>query len=160
MDSNIPISTTSQKFSIRFGKQNALYLKNSLHANRRLRRVLGQFGIYGQVINVPIEANTMVNSLPRNIDDDHSITVHIKRKKIHKSNYLCGYSQQKKNKKAWLQHLKDSPLYTSYGITVDDSFFNGQDDIQDEIIYDEDGDNDISEQIPIDESFSGHSNKH
>ncbi|GFT89712.1 helitron_like_N domain-containing protein [Trichonephila clavipes] len=119
---------------------------------RRLRHVLGQFGIYGQVINVPIEVNTMVNSLPRNIDDDHSITVHIKRKKY--TNQLSlWYSQQKKNKKAWLQHLKDSPLYTSYGITVDDSFFNGQDDIQDEIIYDEDGDNDISEQIPIDESL-------
>ncbi|GFW97881.1 helitron_like_N domain-containing protein [Trichonephila clavipes] len=119
---------------------------------RRLRHVLGQFGIYGQVINVPIEVNTMVNSLPRNIDDDHSITVHIKRKKIHKSNYLCGIVNKRKIK-AWLQHLKDSPLYTSYGITVDDSFFNGQDDIQDEIIYDEDGDNDISEQIPIDESL-------
>ncbi|GFY14469.1 helitron_like_N domain-containing protein [Trichonephila clavipes] len=119
---------------------------------RRLRHVLGQFGIYGQVINVPIEVNTMVNSLPRNIDDDHSITVHIKRKKIHKSNYLCGIVNKRKIK-AWLQHLKDSPLYTSYGITVDDSFFNGQDNIQDEIIYDEDGDNDISEQIPIDESL-------
>ncbi|GFX81147.1 serine--tRNA ligase [Trichonephila clavipes] len=118
---------------------------------RRLRHVLGQFGIYGQVINVPIEVNTMVNSLPRNIDDDHSITVHIKRKKIHKSNYLCGIVNKRKIK-AWLQHLKDSPLYT-YGITVDDSFFNGQDEIQDEIIYDEDGDNDISEQIPIDESL-------
>lgn len=119
---------------------------------RRLRHVLGRFGIYGQVINVPIEVNTMVNSLPRNIDDDHSISVHIKRKKIHKSNYLCGIVNKRKIK-AWLQHLKDSPLYTSYGITVDDSFFNGQDDIQDEIIYDEDGDNDISEQIPIDESL-------
>ncbi|GFU82960.1 uncharacterized protein TNCV_1475601, partial [Trichonephila clavipes] len=32
-------------------------------------------------------------------------------------------------------------------------FFNSQDNIQDEIIYDEDGDNDISEQIPIDESL-------
>lgn len=44
---------------------------------RRLRHILGQFGIYGQVINFPIEVNTMVHSLPRNIDDDHSITVHI-----------------------------------------------------------------------------------
>ncbi|GFU38939.1 helitron_like_N domain-containing protein [Trichonephila clavipes] len=66
---------------------------------------------------------------------------------------LPAPTQQKKKIKAWLQHLKDSPLYTSYGITVDDSFFNGQDDIQYEIIYDEDGDNDISEQIPIDESL-------
>ena len=34
---------------------------------RRLRNVHGQYGIYGQVINVPVEVNTMVNSLPRNI---------------------------------------------------------------------------------------------
>ncbi|GFU60100.1 helitron_like_N domain-containing protein [Trichonephila clavipes] len=61
-------------------------------------------------------------------------------------------NQQKKNKSV-VATFKDSPLYTSYGITVDDSFFNGQDDIQDEIIYDEDDDNDISEQIPIDESL-------
>ncbi|GFT20198.1 helitron_like_N domain-containing protein [Trichonephila clavipes] len=73
----------------------------------------------------------------QNMDSQHSLPAPTQQKKI----------------KAWLQHLKDSPLYTSYGITVDDSFFNGQDDIQDEIIYDEDGDNDISEQIPIDESL-------
>ncbi|GFW99689.1 helitron_like_N domain-containing protein [Trichonephila clavipes] len=76
----------------------------------------------------------------------------LRERKYTKSNYLCGIVNKRKIK-AWLQHLKDSPLYTSYGITVDDSFFNGQDDIQDEIIYDEDGDNDISEQIPIDESL-------
>lgn len=65
---------------------------------RRLRHVHGQFGIYGQVINVPIEVDTMVNRLPRNVDDDHCITVHIKRKKIHKSSYVYGIV--KKNSKS------------------------------------------------------------
>lgn len=50
-------------------------------------------------------------------------------------------------------YLKDTPLYTSYGITVDDSFLNGQDHVQNVVIYNEDGENDISEQIPIDESL-------
>lgn len=65
---------------------------------RRLRHVHGQLGIYGQVINVPVEVNTMVNQLPRHIDDDHSITVHIKRKKIHKSSYVYGIVNKKKGK--------------------------------------------------------------
>lgn len=68
---------------------------------RRLRHVHGQYGIYGQVINVPIEVNTMVHTLPRNVDDDHSITVHIKRRKIHKSSYVYGIVNKIKIK-VWL----------------------------------------------------------
>lgn len=114
---------------------------------RMLRHAHGQFGIYGQVINVPIEINTEVRSLPRNIDDDHSIAVHIKSRKIHKSSYVYRMVDKVKIK-AWLQFLKDTPLYTLYAITVDDRFLNGQDDI----IYEED-DDDISEQRPVDESL-------
>ena len=40
---------------------------------RRLRHVYGQFGIFGQIINVPVSVNTMLNSLPRNIDSDYCI---------------------------------------------------------------------------------------
>ncbi|GFY23273.1 OTU domain-containing protein [Trichonephila clavipes] len=47
---------------------------------RRLRHVQGQYEIYEQVINVPVEVDTMVNKLPRNISDEHCIYVHIKRK--------------------------------------------------------------------------------
>lgn len=46
---------------------------------RRLRHVQGQFGIYGQIINVPVAVDTMVRSLPRNINDEHCIYVHIKK---------------------------------------------------------------------------------
>ncbi|GBP70869.1 hypothetical protein EVAR_53533_1 [Eumeta japonica] len=118
---------------------------------RRLLHVHGRFGIYGQVINIPIEVKTMICTLPRNEDDDHSIMVHIRRRKIHKFGHIYSIINRR-NIKAWLQYLKDTPLYTSYGITVDDSFINGQDHVQDEITHDEDGDNDISEQISIDES--------
>lgn len=50
--------------------------------------------------------------------------------------------------------MKDTPLYKSYGISVDDGFLNDRSyDVEDEIIFDEDGDNDILEQIPIEESL-------
>lgn len=120
---------------------------------RRLRHVHGQYGIYGQVINVPIEVNTMIHQLPRQVDDDHAITVHIKRKKIHKSSYVYGIVTKRKIK-VWLRYLKDTPLYKSYGVLVDDGFLNDKSyDVEDEIIFDEDGDNDILEQIPIEESL-------
>ncbi|GFX71296.1 uncharacterized protein TNCV_2453081 [Trichonephila clavipes] len=62
---------------------------------RRLRHVHGQFGILGQIINVPVSINTMVNRLPRNVDDDYCVNVHIKRRKIHKTSYLMGLITKK-----------------------------------------------------------------
>lgn len=44
---------------------------------RRLRRDCN-YGIIGQVINMPVDVSTMVRSLPRLIDDDFSINVAIK----------------------------------------------------------------------------------
>lgn len=46
---------------------------------RRLRHIHGQYGIFGQIINVPVSVNTMVNQLPRNIDDDIVFTCTLKR---------------------------------------------------------------------------------
>ena len=114
---------------------------------RRLRHVNGQYGIYGQIINVAVSVNTMVKSLPRNIDDDYCINVHIKRKKIHRSSYLHGIVN-KRTIKTWLRFLVPSPLYTMYDIKIDDSFFN------DNQIHDQVQQNDISEHIPIEESLT------
>jgi hypothetical protein len=72
-----------------------------IHANSKTATIHGQFGIYRQVINVPIEINTMVLSLPRSVDDDHSITVHIKIRKINKSSYVYGIVNKGKIK-VWL----------------------------------------------------------
>ncbi|GFU26221.1 helitron_like_N domain-containing protein [Trichonephila clavipes] len=89
----------------------------------RLRHVHGQSRILRQVINVPVSINTMVNRLPRNVDDDYCVNVHIKRRKIHRTSYLMGLVT-KRTIKAWLQYLVAIPLYRMYDVTIDDSFFN------------------------------------
>ncbi|GFV04852.1 ATP-dependent DNA helicase [Trichonephila clavipes] len=114
---------------------------------RRLRHVNGQYGILGQIINVPVDVDTMIKSLPRNVDDDYCINVHIKRKQIHKSSYLQGIIN-KRTIKTWLQFLLATPLYTMYGIKMDQSFFDNNS-ISTEIPLE-----DISEHIPIEESLT------
>lgn len=47
---------------------------------RRMRHVNGQFCITGQIINVPVSLDNMVCVLPRNVNADVSISVHIKKK--------------------------------------------------------------------------------
>lgn len=90
---------------------------------RRLRTGYGQYGILGQVINVPISVRTMVNSLPRNVDDHYAIDVHIKRKMIHKSSFLVGLVKRSDIKK-WLKFLVKTPMYIHYKITVDEEFLS------------------------------------
>ncbi|GFY13124.1 ATP-dependent DNA helicase [Trichonephila clavipes] len=114
---------------------------------RRLRHVNGQYGILGQIINVPVDVDTMIKSLPRNVDDDYCINVHIKRKQIHKSSYLQGIIN-KRTIKTWLQFLLATPLYTMYEIKMDQSFFDNNS-ISTEIPLE-----DISEHIPIEESLT------
>ncbi|GFW52072.1 helitron_like_N domain-containing protein [Trichonephila clavipes] len=111
---------------------------------QRLKHVHGQFGILGQIINVPVSVNTMVNRLPRNVDDDYCVNVHIKRWKIHRTSYLMGLVTQR-TLKAWLQYLVATPLYRMYDVTIDDSFFNlnqstsqvPQDEISENISFEE-----------------------
>ncbi|GFX60827.1 ATP-dependent DNA helicase [Trichonephila clavipes] len=114
---------------------------------RRLRHVNGQYGILGQIINVPVDVDTMIKSLPRNVDDDYCINVHIKRKQIHKSSYLQDIIN-KRTIKTWLQFLLATPLYTMYEIKMDQSFFDNNS-ISTEIPLE-----DISEHIPIEESLT------
>ena len=39
----------------------------------QIRQLRHAHGIFGQIINVPVSVNTIVNHLPRNIDDDHYV---------------------------------------------------------------------------------------
>ncbi|GFV35194.1 uncharacterized protein TNCV_619911 [Trichonephila clavipes] len=87
---------------------------------RRLRYEV--YGIVGQVINVPVNVNNMVQQLPRRIDDDFAFNVNIKKKLIHKSNYLSGFVR-KSVIKAWLRYLVNQPLYKHYDIKIDWSVF-------------------------------------
>jgi hypothetical protein len=57
---------------------------------KRFRHQMGGYGIAGQVINVPVEVNNMVMTPPRQLDDDYSLNIQIKRNLIHNSTYLQG----------------------------------------------------------------------
>ncbi|GBP70846.1 hypothetical protein EVAR_53510_1 [Eumeta japonica] len=114
---------------------------------RRLRHVKGQDGIYGQIVNVPLLTNTMVHRLPRNIDDDHCLYVHIEKKLIHNTSYVLRLIN-KENIKKWVTYLVQTPLYMHYNITINEEFFNS-DRVGPDINVD-----DISEHIPIGDNIT------
>jgi hypothetical protein len=65
---------------------------------------MGGYGIVGQVINVPVDVNNMVMTLPRQLDSNYSFNVHLKRNFIHKSTYLQRCIK-KATVKQWLDHI-------------------------------------------------------
>ncbi|MDD9361358.1 MAG: hypothetical protein PV344_00265, partial [Anaplasma sp.] len=85
---------------------------------RRLTHGNGQYGIKGQVVNVPINVPTTVQCLPRNIPDDVAIDVHLKRRLVCKPSYKKGLVK-KRNIHEWLKHLEHSPLYKYLKIKID-----------------------------------------
>ena len=89
---------------------------------RRLRS-WGMYGILGQIINVPVNVDTMVGCLPRALTDDHAFNVNLKKNIIHKSSYISG-CVKKRDVRVWLKYLTEQPLYKHYGITVDWTVFN------------------------------------
>ncbi|XP_061381656.1 uncharacterized protein LOC116776497 isoform X3 [Danaus plexippus] len=88
---------------------------------RRLRYVEGQHSVTGQVINVPIHVDNLVQTLPRNMVDDFCINVHVKNKSLHKSSYLQGLLK-KRVIRDWLDYLIDTPLYKHYNIKINPYF--------------------------------------
>jgi hypothetical protein len=64
---------------------------------------MGGYGIVVQVINVPVDVNNMVTTLPRQLDDDYSFNVHLKRNLIQNSKYFQGCIKMATVKR-WLEH--------------------------------------------------------
>jgi hypothetical protein len=81
-------------------------------------RYEGNYGIVGQVINVPCDVDEVVKQFPRHLDDEQAINVNLKKSIIHKSAYLSGYAK-KSVLKVWLSFLVEQPLYKFYNITVE-----------------------------------------
>jgi hypothetical protein len=65
---------------------------------------MGRYSIVGQVINAPVDVNNMVTTVSRQLDDDYSFNIHLKRNLIHKSMYLQGCTK-KATVKQWLKHI-------------------------------------------------------
>ena len=89
---------------------------------RRLFQVEGSLSIVGQVINMPVSVDEMVNVLPRCLGDDHAFNVSIKKHLIHKSTYLTGFVR-KKVIFEWLEFLCQFTLYKQYGIKFDRALY-------------------------------------
>ncbi|KAH6924810.1 hypothetical protein HPB50_025537 [Hyalomma asiaticum] len=75
---------------------------------RRLTHGSGQYGIKGQVLNVPINVQNTVQCVPRNVPDDAAFDVHLKRRLVNK-----------RHVHEWLKHLERSPLYKYLNIKID-----------------------------------------
>jgi hypothetical protein len=65
----------------------------------------------------------MVTTPQRQLDDDYSFTVHLKRNLIHESTYLHGCIK-KEAVKRWLEDLIQTSLYKRYNIEIDPTFVN------------------------------------
>ncbi|KAH6932678.1 hypothetical protein HPB50_008703 [Hyalomma asiaticum] len=76
---------------------------------RRLMHGSGQYGIKGQVVNVPKNVQNTVQCLPRNVPDDAAFDVHLKRRLVNKPSHKKGLVK-KRHVHEWLKHLERSPL--------------------------------------------------
>lgn len=132
---------------------------------KRLRwRNQGQYGVKGQICNVPVNVNSMVKLLPRKLDDDFDIYVNIQKLLTSDHAFYEGLINKDSVKK-WLRYLVEQPLYQYYEIKIDDTFFNNTitqeittipDDIAQQIFTQENCSqmsnlDDLIEAIPIDE---------
>lgn len=57
---------------------------------RQLTYFSGSKRLVGQVINVPVDVNTMVTHLPRKLEDDYVFNLSLKRNLLHKSSYMAN----------------------------------------------------------------------
>ncbi|XP_042145181.1 uncharacterized protein LOC121835251 [Ixodes scapularis] len=85
---------------------------------RRLMHGARQHGIKGPVVNVCVDVDDMVTMLPRAIEQDRALNVHLKRRMLAKTTYLAG-AVKKCDLLPWLKLLCDSTLYKHYNIKCD-----------------------------------------
>lgn len=93
----------------------------------------GQYGIVGPMVNVLMDVNTMVTSLPRNVDEDCCMNVHLKRRLLNKTPCVSG-AVKKSEAYQWLAFLCKSTLCKYYNIKV--NAVGIQDEIEEDITDD------------------------
>ena len=74
---------------------------------------------------MPVDVNTMVTFLPRNLSDDHASKFNTKKQLIHRPIYLSGVVK-KRVVKQWLHFIINQPLYKVYNIVIDLSQLDGR----------------------------------
>ncbi|XP_043472427.1 uncharacterized protein LOC122505072 [Leptopilina heterotoma] len=79
-----------------------------------------QHGLTGTVINVPVDVDTMVNALPRNVSDHNVITIELKRKMCYKHGRKEVICPEKV--RAAAKYLTNTELFRELEIIFDDSW--------------------------------------
>ena len=80
-----------------------------------------QYGIKGNVVNIPISVDKTVKLLPRSFDKTATIQILLKRMRQHKSTYIREYIRLFKVKSA-AEYLVHQPLYIEEGINLSDEW--------------------------------------
>jgi hypothetical protein len=122
----------------------------------------GQLSIKGNVVNVPIDIQPTINSLPRTFDKSGTISVKLKKKLSYKS---CDFSENVRPMAVIcaLHHLmNESDLYKNSGITIDEKLIEELDeeninenyDLSDNIEKESNEESDDDKFSEIDESES------
>ena len=117
---------------------------------RELSKRDRQYGIKGNVVNVPISVDTSVNILPRKFDDTHTIQLKLKRKMCYQSHYLYETIRPAVCYNA-IMYLINTPLYKRENILFSENWLNEHPNHNENyIILEEDKtDNDIIETVDL-----------
>lgn len=96
----------------------------------------GQYSVKGNIVNVPVEIQPTVNSLPRKLDENVTVPIKLKKRLLYEK---CDYHENVRPTKVlmalhWL--LNNSEFYKNANINVDESWFREITTSANEIIQD------------------------
>ena len=84
----------------------------------------GQLSIHGNVVNVPADVNSIVNTLTRPIDESQTIPIKLKRKLSYKHHYLFQNVRPRKVLEAAKYLVETSELFQNEHIEVQENWLN------------------------------------
>ena len=84
----------------------------------------GQLSIHGNVVNVPADVNSIVNILPRPINESQTIPIKLKRKLSYKHHYLFQNVRPRKVLEAAKYLVETSELFQNEHIEVEENWLN------------------------------------
>lgn len=80
-----------------------------------------QYGLKGQLVNIPITVDTTIKTLPRTMSETFTIQLHIKRKLSYKHDYMCEVVRPGVIYK-WTKFLEESELYKKLGVKINEDW--------------------------------------
>ena len=84
----------------------------------------GQLSIHGNVVNVPADVNSIVNTLPRPTNESQTIPIKLKRKLSYKHHYLFQNVRPRKVLEAAKYLVETSELFQNEHIEVQENWLN------------------------------------